>query len=147
MTKFARSWRSRLGATGLAWSPAGARARARVGEGRPKTDTAMNDGAVPAFPIPTAADQLPPEVQAAARLQGRTWGPACSTRAIRRARRARSSSHALRRQQVYAFRPQPHTQGRHRQEADGHRIASTRRQPLPATNTKIVRYDDFDANM
>ncbi len=61
--KPATAWRG-IAAASLALFAAGAIAQQAAEEpfwakGRPKTDTAMKMAPVPAFPIPTAADQLP----------------------------------------------------------------------------------------
>ncbi|CAN7539200.1 PQQ-dependent sugar dehydrogenase [Pseudorhodoferax sp. LjRoot39] len=48
-----------LGVGGAAWAQAKAEEEPGWAKGRPKTDTAMRMAPVPAFPIPTAADQLP----------------------------------------------------------------------------------------
>ena len=48
-----------LFATATAWAQQAPEAEPGWAKGRPKTDTAMKMAPVPAFPIPTAADQLP----------------------------------------------------------------------------------------
>ena len=63
-------------------------------KGRPKTDEAMKMAPVPAFPVPTPADQLPvKKFKLPPGFKAEVWASACSTRAAcARARRATSSS-------------------------------------------------------